>query len=309
MVVGAVIVTYNPDIEELHTLIKKIQSSVKSIIVVDNLSNNVVFINHLVNSTNNTFIIELNQNKGIGYAQNRGIEFLFKDENIESIILFDHDSNPNIDMIDILSKQYKSLFLKNNQVKIGAVGPVYIDNRTNNHYPISVFSNFNLIKKYPIYGDNTPIYASFLIASGCLIHKSTLLKVGMMNEDFFIDYIDIEWSFRAQYYGYSLYACPNAIMYHKVGDDRLNVLGREISIHSPLRRYYLARNSILLLGKSYISWKYKVREVFYTISRVVVYLALVNNKRKYLKYILHGWYDGILGRVGVSKLSNTDTLS
>ena len=38
MVVGAVIVTYNPDIEELHTLIKKIQSSVKSIIVVDNLS-------------------------------------------------------------------------------------------------------------------------------------------------------------------------------------------------------------------------------------------------------------------------------
>jgi len=112
MVVGAVIVTYNPDIEELHTLIKKIQSSVKSIIVVDNLSNNVVFINHLVNSTNNTFIIELNQNKGIGYAQNRGIEFLFKDETIESIILFDHDSNPNIDMIDILSKQYKSLFLK-----------------------------------------------------------------------------------------------------------------------------------------------------------------------------------------------------
>lgn len=301
MVVGAVIVTYNPEIEELHTLIRKIQSSVKSITIVDNMSKGVTLIRHLVNSINNTFIIELNENKGIGYAQNRGIEFLLKDETIESVILFDHDSNPNIDMVDILCRQYNSLI--NDGVKVGAVGPIYIDNRTNNHYPISVFSNFSLIKKHPIHGDDTPIYASFLIASGCLIHKSTLLKVGIMNEDFFIDYIDIEWSFRVQHYGYSLYACPDAIMYHKVGDDRLSVLGREISIHSPLRRYYLARNSVLMLSKSYISWKYKVREVFYSLSRVIVYLAMVDNKRKYLKYILHGWYDGLVGRIGQSKLS------
>lgn len=302
MVVGAVIVTYSPDIEELHTLIKKIQLSVKSIIIVDNLSENIASIRHLIKSiNNNTFIIELDKNKGIGFAQNRGIELLFKDENIEAIILFDHDSNPNVDMVDVLSRQYNSL--TNDGVKVGAVGPVYIDNRTNNHYPISVYSNFNLTKKYPVHGDNIPIYTSFLIASGCLIHKSTLLKVGTMDEDFFIDYIDIEWSFRAQHYGFSLYACPDAIMYHKVGDDRLNFWGREISIHSPLRRYYLARNSVLMLGKKYIDWKYKVREIFYTFSRVVVYLAIVNQKKKYLKYILHGWYDGIIGKVGVSKFS------
>jgi rhamnosyltransferase len=67
-------------------------------------------------------------------------------------------------------------------------------------------------------------------------------------------------------------------MWHQVGDDRLKVLGREISIHSPLRRYYLARNSILMLKQPHIHWQYKVRELFYTVSRVVVYIALVPQK-------------------------------
>ena len=299
MVVGAVIVTYNPNIGELKTLITKIQSSVKLTVVVDNKSENITLIKQLTSLLSDVILIELEENKGIGYAQNRGIDYLHKDE-VDAVILFDHDSNPNENMIYFLSQQYSKLLEKG--IKVGAVGPVYIDDRTNNHYPIAVFSDFSLIKKYPIPGDNTPIFASFLIASGCLIPMSTLLEVGVMNEEFFIDYIDIEWSFRAQFYNYSLYACPDSVMYHKVGDDRLEVLGREISIHSPLRRYYLARNSILMLGKGYISWKYKVREVFYTFSRVIVYLALVNNKRKYLRYILHGWYDGILGRVGPCKM-------
>lgn len=302
MVVGAVIVTYNPNIGELETLITKIKPSVKVTVIVDNKSGNIASIKQLAALINDVVLIELDENKGIGYAQNKGIDYLLTDENIDAVILFDHDSNPNEDMISVLSQQYKLLI--NKGIKVGAVGPVYMDDRTNNHYPIAVFANFRLLKKYPIYGDHTPIYASLLIASGCLIPRTTLLAVGNMNEDFFIDYIDIEWGFRAQHHGYQLYACPDAMMLHKVGDDRLSVLGREISIHSPLRRYYLARNSVLMLGKSYISWKYKVREAVYTVSRVVVYLALVNNKRMYLKYIIHGWYDGLLGKVGVSKFAH-----
>ena len=296
MLIGAVIVTYNPQIEVLKGLIGSITDSVKIVILSDNGSNNLSDIRALAATFSNTTIIGLNDNMGIGYAQNRGIEAVFADPSIEGVLLFDHDSHPSNDMVTVLGNAYEQMTAKG--IAVGALGPVYMDPRTENNYPISVFSGFKLIKKYPIPGDNTPIAASFLIASGSLIPRSTYEKIGGMREDFFIDYIDIEWSFRATYNGLPSYVIPNARMLHIVGDDRMKMLGREISIHSPLRRYYLARNSVFMVKIGYIDWRYKVREVFYSITRVIVFLFFVNKRMTYLRYITKGWIDGFKGKYG-----------
>lgn len=296
MLIGAVIVTYNPQIEVLKGLIDNITESVKTVVLADNGSKNIGDIKTLATNFNNTIILELGDNMGIGYAQNRGIEAVFADKTIEGVLLFDHDSQPSPDMVSILGNAYEEMTAKG--IKVGALGPVYVDPRTENHYPISVFSGFKLIKKYPIPGDTTPISASFLIASGSLIPRATYEKVGGMREDFFIDYIDIEWSFRATNNGLPSYVIPNARMLHIVGDDRMKMLGREISIHSPLRRYYLARNSVFMVKIGYIDWRYKVREVFYSITRVVVFLFFVNKRMTYLRYITKGWSDGFKGKYG-----------
>jgi len=296
MTSGAVIVTYSPQLNDLNILISNITASVKQIVLVDNGSNNLNEIKQLLSHFKNAVLIPLGSNKGIGFAQNRGIEHLLKDKEIEGVVLFDHDSHPEADMINILSNECERM--QKEGIKIGAVGPVYVDPRTKNNYPISVFAGFRLIKKYPVQGNNDPISASFLIASGSLIPRSTIEAVGYMNEGFFIDYIDIEWSFRATSKGFHSYACPAAKMYHQVGDDRFVVLGREISIHTPLRRYYLARNSVLMLKIKYISWKYKVREICYSFSRVFVFLFFIKKRSMYMKYIIRGWYDGIIGKVG-----------
>ena len=296
MILGSVIVTYNPQIEVLAGLISSITSSVKTVILSDNGSKNIDEIKVLAASFSNVIIIELGVNMGIGYAQNRGIEAVFADKSVEGVLLFDHDSQPSADMVVELGKSYKEM--TTNGIVVGALGPVYMDPRTENNYPISVFSGFSLIKKYPIPGDNTPIAASFLIASGSLIPRTTYEKVGGMREDFFIDYIDIEWSFRATHNGLPSYVIPNARMLHIVGDDRMKMLGREISIHSPLRRYYLARNSVFMVKTGYIDWRYKVREVFYSITRVVVFLFFVDKRMTYLRYITKGWGDGLKGVYG-----------
>lgn len=296
MILGSVIVTYNPQIEVLERLIDSTTRSVKTIILSDNGSKNLSEIRALAASFSNVTIIELNDNMGIGYAQNRGIEAVFADPSIQGVLLFDHDSQPSPDMVTVLGNAYEEMTAKG--MVVGALGPVYMDPRTENNYPISVFSGFTLIKKYPIPGDNTPISASFLIASGSLIPRTTYEKVGGMREDFFIDYIDIEWSFRATYHGLPSYVIPNARMLHIVGDDRMKMLGREISIHSPLRRYYLARNSVFMVKIGYIDWRYKVREVFFSISRVIVFLFFVDKRMTYLRYILKGWGDGFKGKYG-----------
>lgn len=299
MRVGAVIVTYNPSLTSVNRLLMSIYASLEKIMIVDNGSRNVAEIKQLSAGFPNSTVLSLQQNKGIGFAQNRGIEALLKDKEIEAVVLFDHDSHPENDMIENLQSDYSKL--KKKGFKVGAVGPVFIDPRTNNQYPIPVFSGFTLKKIYPEPENFCPVDTSFLIASGCFIPKETIQLVGLMNEEFFIDYIDIEWSFRAQLNGLSLYTCPSAKMHHQVGDQRLKVLGREISIHSPLRRYYLARNSILMIRLRYINWRYKVRELAYSVSRVFVYLMLVDNKRSYLRHILQGWYDGLRGRTGPAR--------
>ena len=296
MITGAVIVTYNAKISDLTILITNIIATVKQVVLVDNGSSNLLEIETFAAQFKQVKVIVLGTNKGIGYAQNRGIEYIFSDKEITGVILFDHDSHPEPDMISILASEYDRLIASN--IKVGALGPIFMDPRTKNNYPISVFSGFSLQKKYPVDGDFNPIPASFLIASGSLISRITIDKVGLMNEDFFIDYIDIEWSFRAKHLGFDSYACPNAKMYHQVGDSRMKVMGREISIHSPIRRYYLARNSIFMLKIKYINWMYKVREVFYSLSRVVIFVIVVNKRITYLKYIFKGWYDGLTGKMG-----------
>lgn len=296
MVLGAVIVTYNPKIADLEILVNNTQTQLLQTIIVDNCSSNLTEIELFAHKFSNLVLIKLSQNEGIGKAQNIGIRKLLANKAIEAVLLFDHDSHPNTTMIPELVKGLTKLQETND--KVGAVGPIFFDPRTQNNYPISVFKGFKLLKKYPLENDNTPIPASFLIASGSLIPRATLEVVGLMKEEFFIDYIDIEWSFRATYFGYPSFAIPFAKMEHQVGDDRIKVLGREISIHSPLRRYYLARNSVLMLRQKHINWRYKVREVFYSVSRVFIYLALVKNRLKYIKYIFYGWYDGILNKTG-----------
>ena len=91
-----------------------------------------------------------------------------------------------------------------------------------------------------------------------LVPVSTLKDIGLMKEELFIDYVDIEWCLRAASKKFNFYAIPSATMSHAIGDERKSVLGREISIHSPfLRRYYLARNSIYMLRCHLVLWGIK----------------------------------------------------
>ena len=304
MQTGAVIVTYNPQLSDLEILVTNIMTTVKMVVLVDNGSKNIEEVKDFAGRFANARVILLGENKGIGYAQNRGIEMVFADADTQGVVLFDHDSHPQPDMIHILSQEYERLTATG--VKVGALGPVYIDPRTQNHYPISVFAGFSLKKFYPTEGNNDPIPATFIIASGSLIPRSTFETVGGMIESYFIDYIDIEWGFRAKKFGFDLYACPDAKMFHQVGDSRLKIFGREISKHSPLRRYYLARNSVFMMKTGYIDWRYKVREFFYSISRVFIFLAVVNKRGTYLKYIFRGWFDGLAGNFGPCKIGQSN---
>jgi len=292
----AIVVTFNPDIALLQRQYDSLANQVEGIVYVDNGSDNIEQIKHAFSQKENVMLIENETNNGLGDAQNQGINQA-KKNNCTHVLILDHDSVLENDFIAKLLEEENRL-LENNS-KVGAIGPIYYNEKTGEIYPITRYIG-PFIKR--IIPDSKPVEASFLIASGCLIRVDVLNDVGLMNEELFIDYIDVEWSFRARNKGYKLYATPSAKMSHTVGDKRTSVFGRTISVHSPIRRYYLYRNSIYMMRCPYISWGYKLREFTFNVLRFCIFMVLSSDRKMYLKYSLKGYRDGLKGKMG--KLSD-----
>ena len=292
---ATIIVTYNPSINALKKQINRLLEQVQLIIIIDNGSNNSTeLIKELtgIESQNKISVFENRENKGLGYAQNKGIEIAIK-EKATHILLLDDDSLIEENFVSNLLSDYEALLKPG--IKVGAIGPTYYNEETGEQYPITKYVGPFIDRKLP---KEEPVEASFLIASGCLIPTSVIQEVGLMNEDFFIDYIDVEWSFRAISKGYKLFATPRAQMNHVIGEKRVSVFGRKISLHSPLRKYYLFRNSIFMIKCPYISNGYKIREIIFNLLRLIVYLMLSNEKKSYIRYTYHAYLDGFRNKKG-----------
>jgi len=293
----AIIVTYNPDLPVLRDQLRALEG-LGGVILIDNCSNNV---DGILALTKENFrirfeIVRNTSNVGLAFAQNQGINKA-REIGAEHVILFDQDSIPEPGMIEQLLASEKKILMAGQ--KVAAVGPVTYDPDTNHEYPITRYRG-PLIQRY-FTQPHEIAEASFIIASGSLIRMEILDKVGGMLDPLFIDYIDVEWCYRVQSLGYRLYVAADARMSHRVGDKRVKFFGRSISQHSPLRRYYLTRNSLYVLRLPHIPFGYKLREVSLNFARFVAFLYFSNERRRYLKYVTKAVIDGLRGNYGKIK--------
>lgn len=297
--VFSIIVTFNPCISDLrNNLLSHVETSTNGIVVVDNNSSNKIEIEELLDTicSEKVILLEfLDCNAGIGVAQNKGIE-IAKNYLCSHIILFDQDTFvPNNILSELLQEEEKLL---NNGIRVGAIGPIYRDPRTNSEYPLAVCKGLRLEKVWPSQNLDTLLNVSFIIASGSLIRLSIIEEVGNLNEKLFIDLVDIEWCFRAASKGYQIFATSNMELIHSIGDERVVSLGREISIHSPLRRYYMVRNNLLMSRFKWVPLGYRIRMVLGIIFRAIRFLFVVKWDKDYTKHILKGIWDGIKNQGG-----------
>lgn len=295
--VCGVVVTYNPDLDVFSRQLKSFLGEVNYIVIVDNNSDNIEKIkkqiDFFIKSCGLDIYLICNKNNfGLGRAQNEGVKFA-ETLSATHVILFDQDSILDSGFVNGLLRSENELLKQG--IKVGAVGPIYYNEKTGEIYPISKYNGPFIERIIP---SNKPIEASFLIASGCLISLDAIKNVGYMNESLFIDYVDVEWSFRAKSIGYSVFSSPGSKMKHTIGDERRSIFGRSISVHSPLRRYYLYRNSIYMIKDSKIPLGYKVREISFNAMRFVLFLILSNERIKYFKYSVSGFVDGLKGVKG-----------
>ena len=278
----AVVVTFNPDIRRLKILIDATLPQVTSIILVDNKSKNRSLIRALIRRESRISLVPLNKNYGIAYAMNRGIELSHKMLNA-FVILLDQDSRPMPHMVEHLRLGF------NQDSRVAAVGPRLLDHRLDG---VSLKRDSN--SKF--------VDTSFLISSGTMIDLKKILLIGGFRSDYFIDHVDTEWIFRLRRLGYRALISNEAILDHVIGDHvRELYLGFRlytVYYHSPLRDYYMFRNTILLARDSVCPWFSKWK-LLLRIPKFVAYFLCFDEERELrLRLMIKGIWHGVCGVSG-----------
>lgn len=234
----AVIVTFNPDFDNLSRLVSDLNIQGVSPIIVDNTPDPFIFKEDICAE-----IIRLGDNLGIAIAQNEGIKRAIS-LSAEYIIFFDQDSSISNNFIESITKDF--IFIDNNlKANVAAIGPRFIDKRDRFYYQVISLNDKGIRKKIDVCNLSSPLEVSLIISSGSLVPVSVLNEVGFMAENYFIDYVDTEWCFRAISKGYSLYVSSSAIMEHTIGDRFIHLGRLKVPVHSAFRRYYRVRNAFL----------------------------------------------------------------
>jgi rhamnosyltransferase len=290
----AVVVTYDPDAVSIRNVVASLHGQVDAIVIVDNASKNLSDIELVVQNVP-VELIKFSENKGISSAQNTGISYAIS-QGAKYILLMDQDTVLPEGTVHVLRDECVSL--EDQGVKVGAIGCAYRDTHGGKINAVWKANGYK-VEKQDIEPNTKQLLAvDFVIASGSLIPTVTLKEVGLMDEDLFIDLVDVEWGLRAKARGYQSYQSFKNIMKHTLGNGRLNILGKTVALHSPVRNYYSIRNSILLARRRYIgtAWRlYFIRRIF---PYLIVFGLFSNQKRPRINFMIRGLKDGLFSHVG-----------
>lgn len=287
----AVLVAYHPNADEFETSLKSILRNFKKTIVVWNGPHPFKVPAFLKNPK--ITLMDIGDNMGLARALNQGIAKAF-DLGAAWVYLSDQDSTLPTDFRKLMI-EHSSFIPKH--LKISIIAPRYHNEIIGKTNSLIRFKFLQIIKHLPSL-EEFYSKAEYLITSGSFISKDTLFEVGPMQEELFIDFIDIEWCLRAKSMGYQAIALPKVVINHRLGDFSMRFMGYNYPIHSPLRIYYYFRNAIYLYKQRYISLNWKLIDCARNLFRFLFFAILVKPRLKYIKMILIGTYHGIIGRTG-----------
>lgn len=283
----AVIVAYEPELNNLIALIHELQCQQVPSVLIDNGTLPPPVIEELRQIAT---VIRLDNNEGIAKAQNIGIAHACSQYNAELIIFFDQDSRIDRQFISGMLKDYEHVTALD---KVAAIGPIFTDSRYGFYYPLIRVNKFGWRTKVQPQGQQIPFEVSMLISSGSIIPVAVLREVGAMNEQLFIDYVDTEWCLRAISMGYKIYAATSTKMSHAIGDKTIKVFAWHLPVHSAFRRYYRLRNGWYLARMKHIPPLMKIRENLFNTLHQLLLIITQPNKRNYLSIWYRAFKDGV----------------
>ncbi len=191
----------------------------------------------------------------------------------------------------IIIKDSLSIFInKLNEKNIAGISPLILNNDKDFSIQYAGYSKLSkislrnkVIKKIDIARESNK--TEFLHGAAMLFKKEAINKVGLINEEYFLYYEELDWCEQFKKNGYDLYFEPSFCIIHKNGAT--------IGIDSPKKAYYLSRNRLLFAYNNrnhnnlffIISYHLLIAYPFHIIQ------ALLNGKIKIAQAVIKGTID------------------
>jgi rhamnosyltransferase len=291
---ATITVTFNPDLALLDAQLRALPVDCMKFIV-DNASRPDVFvgINALAAQRPDVRILHNDANLGLAAAVNRGVHAAASmPAPATFVLLLDQDSEPQPNSVATLMQGFQDLETSGHHV--GCVGPTLRDPQTKLAHGFHQCTRWRWKRAYPPVDSREPVPCANLNGSGTLVQTALFEQLGGLDESFFIDHVDTEWAFRVLHAGYGLWGIPNAVFDHRMGQASIRFwwFGWHVwPSRSPSRHYYLFRNAVTLMRRSYVPRVWKCWAVAKLTITAGVALLAFRNAAAQLSHMLRGVRD------------------
>lgn len=281
-----ILINYNGYKDTLNCIESIKKSNINTtILVIDN------------NSTDNSIkelkkvkdivLIELEENLGFAKGNNIGINYALKHK-ADFIMLLNNDTIIEANTISILVNNLKE------HKDIGAVGAriMYYDQPELINYcggyvdwkkGIPVHKHYK--EKFENNFENF-IYTTFITGCCVMVKKDVFIKVGLLPEEYFMYFEDVDFCMKIIEANYKLGVCTNAVVFHKVSASS----GGEESIFSIK---WITRNRLIFVDKYKKYTKGMFTYLFIYITRYIKILIYIFQRKKAKKQaIIEGIIEG-----------------
>ena len=268
--------------------LSKINFSDYKVILVDNASENEEG-QHLKTSFPEIELIQNSKNLGFAGGNNVGIRWALE-HGFSHVCLLNNDTQVEPDFLEEMVLKFRL------GKSTGIVQPMILFL----HQPKEIWSAggkwlSNLGRAITL-GDREPLVnyrvksTNLDWATGCcmLVSREAILKSGLLNEQFFLYFEDVEWSLRIRSHGFGIELAPKSILYHEAG--AASKKSHSEGVLSPKVFYYHVRNQFLLIRQQKAPLGY-----LYHLGRFLLWMFYFLGRGRFqkLKAVEKGIRDGL----------------
>ncbi|WP_158308789.1 glycosyltransferase [Desulfocurvibacter africanus] len=246
-------------------------------------------------------LLTLQENKGFAAGNNAALSLLLTDSGCRAFWLLNNDTSPEMDALEALCARL------NARPDAGMAGSLLVNMDAPNIVQCAGggrLSSWTGITTDMWRGAEAEYVAelipeaveqelSYLTAASLLARREVIEAAGLMVEDYFLYYEDVDWSLRVHKAGYSLAFSPSSVVRHREGGSS--------NQNRSLVDYLCLRNRLMLVRRFFPVYQPLA------IGRLLVTAVkrLMSRQKKSLPYVIYALFDFITGRMRFYK---TDSL-
>ncbi|MCL5090434.1 MAG: glycosyltransferase family 2 protein [Patescibacteria group bacterium] len=228
-----------------------------------------------------------NKGKNLGQKQAKGDYFLFLDsdttvaKNFLSALVLLAEKNPQAGII--CPKMY------------------YYDQKTILWYAgvkmnLLTSQTQNIGSNEGDHGQYDQVRETLFAPTAYLAKKEVVKKLKGHDEIFFMTYGETDYGFRARKAGFKILFCPEAKLWHRLGQEENTKSIRGLGFNMPMRAYYFARNRVIFMKRHSPPKNFTVFiTIFFPLATMHMIYATIKygGGWTYLRPYLEGTWDGV----------------